>query len=226
MGIRAHNSDSPTPSSPSGSIMAPTIKFRAKNKDGKLVITVVSCSNLPDADLAGIGFGNKSDPYVTVRIGKDGEKQQTKAIPGKLNPVFKKETCTFTFDVDGDVTAKRIYFEVMDKDTFTKDDLIGEASHKLSQARPTVSCSPWPCIPRKRKIPTRTTNRLLSLRPDQSSHWIQLTPCDIFEAKFFQSKYLSVDTHSNAICLPIPEAQIRINKLSLAQSSKNTSKIL
>merc|ERR1711934_910336 len=119
MGIQAHTSDSPTPSSPSGSIMAPTIKFRAKNKDGKLVITVVSCSNLPDADLAGIGFGNKSDPYVTVRIGKDGDKQQTKAIPGKLNPVFKKETSTFTFDV-------------LDKDPFTKDDLIGEASHKLS----------------------------------------------------------------------------------------------
>merc|ERR1712045_7832 len=135
MGIRAHTSDSPTPSSPSGNIMAPTIKFRAKNKDCKLVITVVSCSNLPDADLAGIGFGNKSDPYVTVRIGKDGEKQQTKAIPGKLNPVFKKETSTFTFDVEGDVTAKRIYFEVMDKDTFTKDDLIGEASHKLSAGR-------------------------------------------------------------------------------------------
>merc|ERR1712001_119462 len=124
-------SDSSTPPSPSGSIMAPTIKCRAKNKDGKLTITVVSCSDLPDADLAGIGFGNKSDPYVTVRIGMEGDKQQTKAIQGKLNPVFKKESSTFHFDVE-DPSAKRIYFEVMDKDTFTKGDLIGEASIKLS----------------------------------------------------------------------------------------------
>ena len=34
--------------------------------------------------------------------------------------------------VDGDVTAKRIYFEVMDKDTFTKDDLIGEVIFSLN----------------------------------------------------------------------------------------------
>ena len=71
----------------------------------------------------------------------EGDKQQTKAIPGKLNPVFKKESSTFHFDVGSlrfnfndlilmiqveDPSAKRIYFEVMDKDTFTKDDLIGE----------------------------------------------------------------------------------------------------
>merc|ERR1712203_209483 len=100
MGIRAHTSDSTTPSSPSGSIMAPTIKFRAKNKNGKLAISVISCSNLPDCDLAGIGFGNKSDPYVIVKVGKDGEPQKTKAVAGKLNPVFPKGTSTFTFDVE------------------------------------------------------------------------------------------------------------------------------
>ena len=32
------------------------------------------------------------------------------------------------FKVDGDVTARRIYFRVMDKDTFTADDLIGKVS--------------------------------------------------------------------------------------------------
>ena len=72
------------------------IRFRAKDKgDGKLQITVVSCSvsfrdvekkreivkkklikvyfhyflqhkDLRDADAAGVGFGNKSDPYVRV----------------------------------------------------------------------------------------------------------------------------------------------------------------
>jgi len=77
--------------------MAPTIKFRAKNKGGNLVITVVSCTDLPDADAAGVGFGNKSDPYVVVRVG--GEEQKTRALGGTLNPEFKKDTSTFTFDV-------------------------------------------------------------------------------------------------------------------------------
>merc|ERR1712032_1021841 len=99
-----------TPTSPSGIIMAPTIKFRAKNRDGKLVITVVSCTDLPDADAAGIGFGNKSDPYVIVRVG--GEEQKTKALSGKLNPEFKKETSTFV-----------------------SDDLIGKASIKLTSGQ-------------------------------------------------------------------------------------------
>merc|ERR1739845_54980 len=110
--------------------MAPTIKFRAKNKGGNLVITVVSCTDLPDADAAGMGFGNKSDPYVIVRVG--GEEQKTKALSGKLNPEFKKHSSTFTFDVDGDVTSRRIYFKVMDKDTFSKDDEMAKASIKLT----------------------------------------------------------------------------------------------
>ena len=74
---------------------AGTLRFRAKDKgSGKLQITVVSCSvsfrgvekkrffeedffckihfdilqhkDLRDADAAGVGFGNKSDPYVKV----------------------------------------------------------------------------------------------------------------------------------------------------------------
>merc|ERR1712203_132782 len=112
MGTRAHYSFKTTHSSPpSGIKMAPTIKFRAKNRGGQLVITVVSCEDLPDMDAAGIGFGNKSDPYVIVRVG--GEEQKTKALSGKLNPEFNKDSSTFTFDVDGDVTSRRIYFKVM-----------------------------------------------------------------------------------------------------------------
>jgi len=114
-------------------VHAPTLQFRAKNKNGKTQITVISCKDLPDTDGAGIGFGNKSDPYVTVRVGKDGEKQQTKAIRGKLDPVFKKESSTFEFDVAP--TEKMIFFEVMDKDTFTNDDLIGKAQIKLSEGQ-------------------------------------------------------------------------------------------
>merc|ERR1712083_526187 len=134
MGTRAHFSFKTTHTSPpSGIKMAPTIKFRAKNRGGQLVVTVVSCEDLPDMDAAGIGFGNKSDPYVVMGVG--GEEQKTRALGGTLNPEFKKDTSTFTFDVDGDVTARRIYFRVMDKDTFTADDLIGKASIKLSEGQ-------------------------------------------------------------------------------------------
>merc|ERR1712126_269816 len=102
MGIRVQSSDLTTPT------------LHPPPKETQWQITVISCKDLPDTDGAGIGFGNKSDPYVTVRVGKDGEKQQTKAISGKLDPVFKKETSVFEFDVSP--TAKMIFFEVMDKD--------------------------------------------------------------------------------------------------------------
>merc|ERR1712107_60441 len=135
MGIRVQPSDLTTPilDPPPKETQWHPIHFRAKGKNGKLQITVISCKDLPDADLAGIGFGNKSDPYVTVRVGSDGKKQQTKAISGKLDPVFKKETSVFEFDVSP--TAKTIFFEVMDKDTFTPDDLIGKAQIKLTQGQ-------------------------------------------------------------------------------------------
>merc|ERR1719237_338437 len=68
----------------------------------------------------------------------DGEPQKTKAVAGKLNPVFPKGTTNFTFE-----------------------------------------------------------ELLLT----------QLPPCD-FRPKLFQSKYLSVDIYSSAICLPIPLAQM------------------
>merc|ERR1711972_516218 len=132
-------------SSSSGTTMATTagtLRFRAKDKgDGKLQITVVSCSDLRDADAAGIGFGNKSDPYVRVWVGKGNEEEakKTKAISGSLNPKFPKDTSQFTFDVPGgDIFAKKIFFEVMDKDTFSADDKIGEANQ--AKCRPDQWC--------------------------------------------------------------------------------------
>merc|ERR1712055_1214784 len=123
----SHPQLSNTSSSFSGNTMATsagTIRFRAKDKgSGKLQITVVSCSDLRDADAAGVGFGNKSDPYVKVWVGKGNEEkaEKTKPIGGQLNPKFPKETSSWTFTVEGgDVTKKKVFFEVMDKDTFSK----------------------------------------------------------------------------------------------------------
>jgi len=104
-----------------------TLTFKCKPKDDKLEVTIVSCEGLPDLD----GALNLTDPYVVVRVGK--EKQKTKAVGGALNPEFDEETSTFLFDNGPEVALQsRIRFHVMDKDTFTPDDLIGKASIKLS----------------------------------------------------------------------------------------------
>ena len=116
---------------------------------------------LPDKNNTGM---NQID-----RVGKDGEPQKTKAVAGKLNPVFPKGTSTFTFDVGSlrfdfndftkiliqdlssspsffsiqveDPTKRRIFFEVMDKDTFTKDDLIGKVIFSLNLLQRLALCS-------------------------------------------------------------------------------------
>jgi len=105
-----------------------TLTFKCKPKDDKLEVTIVSCEGLPDLD----GALNLTDPYVVVRVGK--EKQKTKAVGGALNPEFNQETSTFLFENGPEVALQsRIRFHVMDKDTFTPDDLIGKASIKLSE---------------------------------------------------------------------------------------------
>jgi len=104
-----------------------TLTFKCKPQDDKLEVTIVSCEGLPDLD----GALNLTDPYVVVRVGK--EKQKTKAVGGALNPEFDEETSTFLFENGPEVALQsRIRFHVMDKDTFTPDDLIGKASIKLS----------------------------------------------------------------------------------------------
>merc|ERR1712083_817370 len=90
----------------------------------------VSCEGLPDLD----GALNLTDPYVVVRVGK--EKQKTKAVGGALNPEFDEETSTFLFENGPeDALQSRIRFRVMDKDTFSPDDLIGKASIEVSKAK-------------------------------------------------------------------------------------------
>merc|ERR1712115_223247 len=121
--------------------MAPTLSFTAKENGSSLEIAVISCADLPDKDLAGIGFGNKSDPYVKVKV--SGYENQTK-VADSLNPSYELKSSTFLFQVeDGDIIGTEVFFEVWDKDTFTKDDLLGkvmvleeELSELLSPSTP------------------------------------------------------------------------------------------
>merc|ERR1712018_72353 len=112
-----------------------TISFQCREKDvdgkKKLEVQVLSCKGLPDLD----GAFNETDAYVVVRLGAGTDKpQKTEAVSGSLNPTFDPASSTFTFD-NGPLVGEhaRIRFQVMDKDTFSADDLCGKASIKLSK---------------------------------------------------------------------------------------------
>jgi len=112
-----------------------TINFKCLEKDvegqKKLEVQVLSCKGLPDLD----GAFNLTDAYVVVKIGAGKDKpQKTKAVSGSLDPTFEEESSTFTFDNGPEVAEHaRIRFQVMDKDTFSPDDLCGKASIKLDK---------------------------------------------------------------------------------------------
>ena len=67
------------------------------------------------------------DPYVIIRCNGQSWKTNTKAGQGK-NPVWNEN---FTINVAS--MNDEIFFELMDRDTFTADDLIGRAYVRASQ---------------------------------------------------------------------------------------------
>merc|ERR1719494_62046 len=94
-----------------------------QNSPTDINVRVVACSTLPDMD----GGGNKSDPYVKVIV--MGNKQKTKVSDQGKNPTFDEASSTFQFSVNPQGTD--IFFEVFDKDTFSKDDLMGKAQVRI-----------------------------------------------------------------------------------------------
>jgi len=104
----------------------PALTVKCKKDGDKLNVTIDSCKNLPDLD----GAWNLTDAYVIVKVGT--KKQRTKAVGGHLNPKFEKDN-TLEFSIKDAALQSRIRFQVMDKDTFSADDLIGKASMKLSK---------------------------------------------------------------------------------------------
>jgi len=104
----------------------PALTVKCKKDGDKLNVTIDSCKNLPDLD----GAWNLTDAYVIVKVGT--KKERTKAVGGHLNPKFEKDN-TWEFSIKDAALQSRIRFQVMDKDTFSADDLIGKASMKLSK---------------------------------------------------------------------------------------------
>jgi len=106
----------------------PKLTFKCEEKGDNLEVTIVSCKGLPDLD----GAFNLTDAYVIVQLGT--KKERTKAVGGKLDPKFEKDN-VFEFNIKDVALQSRIRFRVMDKDTFSPDDLIGKASIEVSKAK-------------------------------------------------------------------------------------------
>ena len=89
---------------------------------GKIEVHVKCAKNLKNMD-SGI-MGDLSDPFVVVKCGAQTFK--TRVIDDDLNPVWDEK---FEFDVDftTEEQDKFIRVECYDKNTFTKDDPLGNA---------------------------------------------------------------------------------------------------
>ena len=76
-------------------------------------------------------FNGKSDPYVIVRTG--GMEKKSKVIQKTLDPVWN-ESIEFYGDLN-DFIATGLTLRVFDKDTFTRDDPLGDARVSLEEMR-------------------------------------------------------------------------------------------
>ena len=94
----------------------------------QLHVRVLSARGLRNMDI-GSFFGNKSDPYVVVRVGK--EQRKTPVVDNNLDPVWT-EGRDFTFALSGD--ANLIELEVFNSNLFV-DDTLGKTSISLNAIR-------------------------------------------------------------------------------------------
>lgn len=85
----------------------------------RIRVTIISASNLPQADLLG-----KSDPYVVCEVpGKPQSKYETAVIQQDLNPVWNE-----SYEVTDFAQGDSLEFTVWDKDPIKSDDFLGTVS--------------------------------------------------------------------------------------------------
>ncbi|OVA05933.1 C2 calcium-dependent membrane targeting [Macleaya cordata] len=76
-------------------------------------------------DLRNMDFFGKMDPYVLIHYGNQMRKSTIAREQGRA-PVWNQK---FTFDVEyKEHQQYKLNFVIMDKDTFSKDDYVGEAT--------------------------------------------------------------------------------------------------
>eukprot|EP00414_Alexandrium_minutum_P006453 CAMPEP_0113823882 /NCGR_PEP_ID=MMETSP0328-20130328/2964_1 /TAXON_ID=39455 /ORGANISM="Alexandrium minutum" /LENGTH=162 /DNA_ID=CAMNT_0000791821 /DNA_START=24 /DNA_END=509 /DNA_ORIENTATION=- /assembly_acc=CAM_ASM_000350 len=83
----------------------------------KVKVVIVGCTNLRNADVLDV-----SDPYCVCDIlGKHKATIRTPVVQNNLNPVWN-HSAEVEWDGEGDMV-----FKVLDKDTYTSDDVLGSA---------------------------------------------------------------------------------------------------
>ncbi|CAD6221613.1 unnamed protein product [Miscanthus lutarioriparius] len=85
---------------------------------GFLSVRVLRGINLVSCDAKG------SDPYVVLSL--DGQKLKTSVMKKTVNPVWNEDLTLAVMDA-----SAPIKLEVFDKDTFSKDDLMGDAEFDI-----------------------------------------------------------------------------------------------
>jgi len=95
--------------------------------NGDLLVRVISCTGLDDADYAGT-----TDPYVYLEI--DGkEPQQTSKKEGTVNPEWNEE---IVFEDIEKPLSKTLKMTIYDDDTWSRDDKIGYCEVDLAELLP------------------------------------------------------------------------------------------
>merc|ERR1711881_585482 len=89
-----------------------------------LVVTILECRNLKNADL----MGGKADAVVHVRVGD--KEMKTKVVKDNNNPEIQE---TFRFP-HSPASKQPLLLQVYDWDRFSKNDLMGEVIVPLGQA--------------------------------------------------------------------------------------------
>ncbi|XP_077236908.1 calcium-dependent lipid-binding (CaLB domain) family protein isoform X2 [Tasmannia lanceolata] len=88
---------------------------------GILEVLLVDAKGLAKTECFG-----KMDPYVVIHY-KNQERKSSVARRQGVNPVWN-EKFNFRVDYPGADDQYKLTFKIMDKDTFSKDDFVGEAT--------------------------------------------------------------------------------------------------
>ncbi|XP_050385953.1 16 kDa phloem protein 1 isoform X2 [Argentina anserina] len=88
---------------------------------GLMEVLLVNARGLGDTDIIG-----RMDPYVVVKY-KSQEHRTSVARGQGGNPVWN-ERLIFRVEYPGSGEQYKLTFKIMDKDTFTRDDTVGEAT--------------------------------------------------------------------------------------------------
>ncbi|VVC97099.1 unnamed protein product [Leptidea sinapis] len=101
-------------------------KLRYENEKSALVVSVVSCQNLPGREPAG------PDPYVKLQLLPDKQhKVKTRVVRKTRCPVYD-EDFTFYGIAPHQLTGTTLHFIVLSFDRYSRDEIIGEVVSPLS----------------------------------------------------------------------------------------------